>query len=508
MDVVRIVGGGVVALGVLNALSGLLLVALGVGGAPVVVALVAGGTVTPLGLAVRRGSVLAASVSGAGLVALIAHQVAAGLGDGASVARTLVTCALALGCLAVAVRGIRERRHDSTSLAGALRLRREDGQATSEYVAALVLIALVLGAVDIGGLLRDGLDDSFQQHCAATAGCAYGGEVDAATEDPDGPGTGDAGPQVTPAESPTAPGDAVDATATAPPEPGFLRRVGSRVGRGIGTATDAVAGAARATGRGLGAFADGFVAGDLSERTYDSGALATLQGIGHIASGILLFGDVRDTGAAAVAIVRSGGREGWTDLGLSAAGFVPIVGDGIKGARRAARVVDDVAGAAGSAGRRADDAAGGLRITRDAEDHLVDHITNGRYRSRGGSSGVHHRPGGVDAPGARVARDPETGAERIVRRDEATGVYEARVQVRNPETGVWANKRHESTFFPDHWDEPRLRAELRTGADTAKQLQPHQWRGYSSDGVPIDFLVDGDVPRSAYPSADALWPRS
>ena len=63
---------------------------------------------------------------------------------------------------------------------------------------------------------------------------------------------------------------------------------------------------------------------------------------------------------------------------------------------------------------------------------------------RGGvASGFHHRPGGVDPPGAKLLR--------VTRRDPHTGVYEGRVAMLDRGTGEWREKRAVSTFFPDHW---------------------------------------------------------
>lgn len=61
----------------------------------------------------------------------------------------------------------------------------------------------------------------------------------------------------------------------------------------------------------------------------------------------------------------------------------------------------------------------------------------------GRTSGFHHRPGGVDPPGAKLLR--------VTRRDPRTGVYEGRVAMLDRSTGEWRAKRAPSTFFPDHW---------------------------------------------------------
>jgi hypothetical protein len=69
------------------------------------------------------------------------------------------------------------------------------------------------------------------------------------------------------------------------------------------------------------------------------------------------------------------------------------------------------------------------------------HIDAGEINRHGEPVGYHHRAYGIDPPGARVVR--------IVQRPDANGVYRARVELRDPATGAWLDKRAASTFFPD-----------------------------------------------------------
>ncbi len=69
------------------------------------------------------------------------------------------------------------------------------------------------------------------------------------------------------------------------------------------------------------------------------------------------------------------------------------------------------------------------------------HIDTGKINRHGEAVGYHHRPNGVDPPGARVLR--------IVQPPDANGVYRARVALRDPASGEWIDKRAASTFFPD-----------------------------------------------------------
>ncbi|HMD62399.1 MAG TPA: EndoU domain-containing protein [Stellaceae bacterium] len=69
------------------------------------------------------------------------------------------------------------------------------------------------------------------------------------------------------------------------------------------------------------------------------------------------------------------------------------------------------------------------------------HIELGEINHRGEAVGYHHRPNGLDPPGAQVLR--------IVQPPDANGIYRARVALRDPATGAWVQKKAPSTFFPD-----------------------------------------------------------
>ena len=69
------------------------------------------------------------------------------------------------------------------------------------------------------------------------------------------------------------------------------------------------------------------------------------------------------------------------------------------------------------------------------------HIETGEINRHGEAVGYHHRPNGVDPPGAKVLR--------VIQRADASGVYRARVALHDPADGQWVDKRAASTFFPD-----------------------------------------------------------
>jgi hypothetical protein len=69
------------------------------------------------------------------------------------------------------------------------------------------------------------------------------------------------------------------------------------------------------------------------------------------------------------------------------------------------------------------------------------HIELGEINDWGEAIGYHHRPNGLDPPDARVLR--------IVQSPDTNGIYRARVELRDPTTDVWVQKKTASTFFPD-----------------------------------------------------------
>src|SRR5437867_12138646 len=69
------------------------------------------------------------------------------------------------------------------------------------------------------------------------------------------------------------------------------------------------------------------------------------------------------------------------------------------------------------------------------------HIDYGEVNRHGEAVGYHHRPNGVDPPGARV--------RQIVQPPDGSGVYRARVALRDPATGGRLGQKPPSTVSPD-----------------------------------------------------------
>jgi hypothetical protein len=104
----------------------------------------------------------------------------------------------------------------------------------------------------------------------------------------------------------------------------------------------------------------------------------------------------------------------------------------------------------------------------------------------GRTSGFHHRPGGVDPPGAKLLR--------VTRRHPHTGVYEGRVALLNRRTGQWREKRGVSTFFPDHWSREQVDNAVDRGfrEGAVKDAETGRWRS-TFRGVDLEGFYDPDT---------------
>lgn len=120
------------------------------------------------------------------------------------------------------------------------------------------------------------------------------------------------------------------------------------------------------------------------------------------------------------------------------------------------------------------------------------HVFEGEINRRGRPVGFHSRPGGRNPRGARVVQ--------VVSRPNREGVYEARVEIRDPESGRWLGKR--STMFPDAMSrEEVVRAILHAYRQrtTGKAERFRGPSGPSGNGFTIEgYLVRGDI-NTAYP---------
>ena len=119
------------------------------------------------------------------------------------------------------------------------------------------------------------------------------------------------------------------------------------------------------------------------------------------------------------------------------------------------------------------------------------HIDYGEINGRGEAVGYHHRPNGVDPPGARV--------QRIVQAPDAGGIYRARVALRDPATGAWVEKKAPSTFFPDAMSDDQVIQAVLAAFRDGRRRGDGQFIGASGRGFSIEGWSQNGRINAAYP---------
>lgn len=119
------------------------------------------------------------------------------------------------------------------------------------------------------------------------------------------------------------------------------------------------------------------------------------------------------------------------------------------------------------------------------------HIETGEINRHGEAVGYHHRPNGIDPPGARVLR--------ITQPPDANGVYSARVALRDPDTGEWIDKRASSTFFPDAMSDDEVIEAVLAAFHNGRRRHNGEFIGDSGHGFMIEGWYQSGRIAAAYP---------
>ena len=119
------------------------------------------------------------------------------------------------------------------------------------------------------------------------------------------------------------------------------------------------------------------------------------------------------------------------------------------------------------------------------------HIDYGEINRHGEAVGYHHRPNGVDPPGARV--------RQIVQPPDESGVYRARVTLRDPASGAWIDKKAPSTFFPDALSDNEVIDAVLAAFQGGRRRGDGQFIGASGRGFAIEGWYQNGRINSAYP---------
>jgi len=97
----------------------------------------------------------------------------------------------------------------------------------------------------------------------------------------------------------------------------------------------------------------------------------------------------------------------------------------------------------------------------------------------------------VDPPGARV--------QRIVQPPDASGIYRARVALRDPATGEWIDKKAPSTFFPDAMSDHEVVEAVLAAFEAGNRRGDGQFIGASGRGFAIEGWYQNGRINAAYP---------
>lgn len=119
------------------------------------------------------------------------------------------------------------------------------------------------------------------------------------------------------------------------------------------------------------------------------------------------------------------------------------------------------------------------------------HIESGEINRRGEAVGYHHRPNGLDPPGARVLR--------ITQPPDGNGIYRARVALRDPATCAWVQKKGASTFFPDVMSANEVVEAILTAFYRGQAGSAGQFVGPSGAGFAIEGWYQNGRINAAYP---------
>lgn len=123
----------------------------------------------------------------------------------------------------------------------------------------------------------------------------------------------------------------------------------------------------------------------------------------------------------------------------------------------------------------------------------VGHILDGDINAKGKAGGFHHRAGGVDSPDARMKQRTEP--------EDMNGVYKGKVEIRDPDTGNWVEKKADSTFYPDRMSRDQVVQSIENAWDNKTSIDSKSGRfeGPSGEGFDIiGYARNGEI-KTAYP---------
>jgi len=80
------------------------------------------------------------------------------------------------------------------------------------------------------------------------------------------------------------------------------------------------------------------------------------------------------------------------------------------------------------------------------------------------------------------------------------GIWEAYIEVYNPNSGRWIKKGKPTTFFPVEWNLQRLIFECRKAFDEKVKISGKKYVGNTLSGIPVTFIFEDGELKSVYPN--------
>jgi Bacterial EndoU nuclease len=108
------------------------------------------------------------------------------------------------------------------------------------------------------------------------------------------------------------------------------------------------------------------------------------------------------------------------------------------------------------------------------------------------AAGFHHQAPGTES-NARIVPGTQSAPDRH-------GVYEGRVEIKDPATGQWVRKTAQSTFFPKTWTRSEVRTAILDAFANRTDVGNGRWTGRLSTGMRVTgYLDEARRITSAYP---------
>lgn len=87
----------------------------------------------------------------------------------------------------------------------------------------------------------------------------------------------------------------------------------------------------------------------------------------------------------------------------------------------------------------------------------------------------------------------------IVKYDEKTKVYSAKISKLDLEKDIWIEKKSLSNFFPDEWTLSELNYELDYAFNNKKKFSENIYKGVTNQGIIVKFIIKNEKIITIYP---------